>query len=208
MNYKPLVIAISAIAAGGKSTVVQELAERLDDAVAIYFDDYTTPETYPDDPTAVLEAGADFNMIQSPLLAQHLNELRSGKAVVSPTTGAIISPARHIVFEGPLGRAQRETGQYVDFLVFIDTPLEVGLARMISRAIARPELETMDKDALLGRFQSMAGLIDGYLAWMRKGYLAQFEQIKPDSDLVLDWEQSPDRMVESIIGALAETRLI
>ena len=202
-NYK--VIAVSAIAGGGKSTVTRKLVELLGDAVSIHFDDYTTAETYPEDPAALLKEGADFNMIKSPLLAQHLQALRTGNVVTNPNTGEAIVPARHIIFEGPLGRAQHETGQHIDFLVFIDTPLEIGLARMVSRLIP-PAEEEMAAGELKERFNALKGLLNGYLSWMRLGYLAQFDQIRPVSDLVLAWNQPVEDQAQAIIDALAEAQ--
>jgi uridine kinase len=59
------------ISGGGKSTVVQKLVELLGDAAAIHFDNYETPDTYPQDPVAALESGADFNVVKSPFVACH-----------------------------------------------------------------------------------------------------------------------------------------
>jgi uridine kinase len=56
--------------------------------------------------------------------------------VTSPVNGVTVAPAKYIIFEGPLGRVHQKTGQSIDYLVFIDTPLEVGLARMVLRDIA------------------------------------------------------------------------
>jgi len=79
MSKDRIAIAVSAIAGGGKSTVVRKLVELLGDAVAIHFDDYTTPETYPNDFNAWSESGYDFNEINSPQLAQHLQALKMGE---------------------------------------------------------------------------------------------------------------------------------
>lgn len=203
-----LVIAISSVSGGGKSTVVRKLVELLDDAVAIHFDDYETPETYPKNPAALLQSGADFNVIRSPLLAQHLRALRRDEKIVSPRTGEEILPARYIVFEGPLGRAQHETGQYIDFLVFIDTPLEVGLARRLSRSISTADIENMTREELLKMLKSLGDLAENYVLWMRRAYLVQYELVKPESDLILDWEQPVEDLAKAIIDALTEAKLM
>jgi uridine kinase len=207
MDRTGLVVAISSISGGGKSTVVRELVNQLDDAVAIYFDDYETPETYPKSPAAIIGDGADFNEVKSPLLAQHLCSLKNGEPITSPKSGKVVQPAKIIVFEGPLGRAQQETGQYIDFLVFIDTPLEVGLARRFSRSLANADIESMSKDELQKQLKNVQWLADNYLLWMRDAYLAQLQQVRPDSDIILDWQQSPEALASAIIDALAKANL-
>ena len=203
-----IIIAVSAIAGGGKSTIVRKLVELLGDAVPIHFDDYTTAETYPSDFNAWSESGYDFNEINSPQLAQHLQALQLGETVPSPANGMTITPAKYILFEGPLGRAHQETGQYIDFLVFIDTPLEVGLARMILRATAMPEVTQMTRDELAGQIDSITELAESYLVWTRNAYVAQLEQVKPASDLIVDGTQSVEEITTAIIDALNEAGLI
>ena len=202
------IIAVSAIAGGGKSTVVRKLVDLLEDAVPIHFDDYTTPETYPSDFNAWAESGYDFNEINSPQLAQHLQALQMGKSVTSPANGMTIAPAKYILLEGPLGRANQETGQYIDFLVFIDTPLEVGLARMILRASAMSEVAQMTRDELIGQIDSITELAESYLMWTRNAYAAQLEQVKPGSDLIVDGTQSVEEITTAIINALNEAELV
>jgi len=207
MDSPRLVIAVSSISGGGKSTVVRELVKQLDDSVAIHFDDYETPETYPKNPAAIVADGADFNEVKSPLLAQHLQALKNGEPITSPKSSEVIAPAKYIVFEGPLGRAQQETGQYIDYLVFIDTPLEVGLARRLSRSMPNSDIEKMEIDELKKRLKNVQWLADNYLLWERGAYLAQLEQVRPDSDIILDWQQTPGNMAKAIINALNEVDL-
>lgn len=208
MEKEHRVIAISSVSGGGKTTVVRKLVELLGDAVAVHFDDYETHDTYPKNPAVLLDQGADFNVIKSPLLAQHLKALRRGEPVPSPQTGEMIAPARFIVYEGPLGRAQHETGQYIDFLVFIDTPLEVGLARRLSRTIGSLNLENMSREELLRALNNLGRLADNYLLWMRRSYLLQRELVRPGSDLILDGEQPAETIASAIVQALTEENWI
>ncbi len=208
MNKDHLVIAVSSISGGGKSAVVHKLVEMLDDSIAIQFDDYETPETYPKSLAVLIQSTFDFNEIKSPLLAEHLNSLKKGKKVTSPKTGEEIFPAKHIIFESPLGRAQQETGQYIDYLVFIDTPLEVGLARRISRNFGSLDLDIMNEEELRKQLIAVGQLAENYMLWMRKAYLLQLELVKPKSDLILDWNKSIEDLTKVVINALHEENLI
>ena len=201
MTNQPIVIAISSISGGGKSVVVKKLAEMLDDAIAIHFDDYETPETYPKNPLVLMEKEVDFNVIKSPLLAQHLQSLKNGETVTTPQ-GEVLTPARFIVFEGPLGYAQHETGQFIDFLVFIDTPLEVGLARRFSRSFATSNYQGKTREQLIRLIDELKNFTDGYLLWTRNAYQALVEAVRPCCDLILDWDQTPETLAQNIIQAL------
>lgn len=200
---RPIVIAISSISGGGKSVVVNQLDGMLEDSIAIHFDDYETPDTYPKNPLDLMKNGVDFNVIKSPLLAQHLHALKTGNSVTTPR-GEVLSPTRFIIYEGPLGYAQHETGQFIDFLVFIDTPLDVGLARRFSRSIATSHNEELSQEQLVHLIKSLKSFADDYVLWVRKAYVAQREIIRPGSDLILDWDQSPEALAQVIIQALKE----
>ena len=200
---KPIVIAISSISGGGKSVVVKKLAEMLENSIAIHFDDYETPDTYPKNPLDLMKNGVDFNVVKSPLLAQHLLALKNGEEVTTPR-GEVLSPARYIVYEGALGYAQHETGQFIDFLAFIDTPLEVGLARRFSRSFATSHYEEKSREQLIRLIEELKSFTDGYLLWTRNAYHALAEVVRPESDLILDWDQTPEALANAIIQALSE----
>lgn len=203
MIKQPIIIAISSVSGGGKSAVVKKLAEILGDSIAIHFDDYETPDTYPKNPLDLMKNGVDFNVIKTPLLAEHLQALKNGESVTTPR-GELISPARFIIYEGPLGYAQHETGQFIDFLVFIDTPLEIGLARRFSRSFATSHYEKKSREQLIRLIEELKYFTDGYLLWTRNAYQALAEVIRPASDLILDWDQTPEALAEAIIQALKD----
>lgn len=189
------IISVSAIAGGGKTTLVRQLVEAYDDAVGIHFDDYATNETYPTNLPQWLDDGADFDQFRVPRLAEDLGKLKAGQAVTNPQ-GKLIEPAAHIFFEAPLGRSHTATGQQIDFAVFIDTPLEIGLARFVLRA-----LDSADDSYTM----PLQTYIASYLPILRPLYLAQRTQLLPQSDLVLDGEQMVSSWVERVASALAAT---
>lgn len=204
---KPFVIAISSISGGGKSVVVKKLAEKLTDSCSIHFDDYETPDTYPKNPLDLMKNGVDFNMVKSPLLAQHLQALKNGEPVTTPR-GEVLSPTRFIIFEGPLGYAQHETGQFIDFLVFIDTPLEVGLARRFVRSFATSHYEDKNRDQLILLIKELERFTHEYLLWTRNAYQALVDVVRPISNMVVNGEQTPETLAQAIIQALKERNLL
>jgi uridine kinase len=208
MMNRPFVIGICSISGGGKSTIVQALSAHLEESTIISFDDYTTAETYPKDFDAWAANEFDLNEIQAPLLAQHLSELRAGKSIQSPTDGRPILPEQYILFEAPLGRAQEATGQHIDYLVFIDTPLELGFARMIKRLTALEEVGQQTVEDLEAQVRGIDEAVDGYIRWTRDAYRSQREQVVGNCDLVLDGSLSVDKITQSILETITSAKNI
>jgi uridine kinase len=171
----PLTIGVSAAAGGGKSTLVRGLGDRIDGAVMVFFDDH--PVTLPADPSQWLADGADFNEWKCHSLEAELTSLREQQVP--------------IVFEAPLGRAHDATGRYIDYLVFIDTPLEVALARWVRRFL-RQEDAFDEFNMLLGMYETV----------LRPVYLEQRRQVMPRADLVVDGLQTVDVWVDKVMRVM------
>jgi uridine kinase len=168
----PLSIGISAAAGGGKSTLVRALGERIEGAATVFFDDH--PVILPSNPVQWLADGADFNEWKSESLEAELSSLKDQKVP--------------IVFEAPLGRAHAATGRFINYLVFIDTPLEVALARWVRRFLRQPESS-----------DEFTTLLDMYETVLRPVYLQQRRQVMPRADLVVDGLQSVDIWVDQVL---------
>lgn len=207
MTQESIVIAVSAISGGGKSTVVRKLTEQLKDSVAIYFDDYATAETYPIDFDAWAATGYNLNELNSPLLVQHLAALKAGKSVASPVDGKVMAPEKYIVFEAPLGRAHKDTGQYIDYLAYIDTPLELGFARMVKRTAALSTDHNKSRDELAGQIHQVTDMVESYVKWTRHAYIMQRNQVMPDSDLTVDGSGSIEDITKTVVDGLISSGL-
>jgi uridine kinase len=167
-----LTIGVSAAAGGGKSTLVRALGERIDGAVMVFFDDH--PVTMPANPLQWLAEGADFNEWKSDSLDAELTSLRERRIPV--------------VFEAPLGRAHTATGRFIDLLVFIDTPLEVALARWVRRRMGENSSA-----------EEIPVLLDIYETVLRPVYLEQRRQVMPGADLVVDGLQEVEVWVDQVM---------
>jgi uridine kinase len=117
--------------------------------------------------------------------------------ISSPLTGAPISPARYVVFDAPLGRAHEATGALIDFMVYLDTPLDVAMARRLLRTFDERVRFAVDHD--LGPIRAE---LTSYLAYGRDAYLEMDRQIKPRCDLILDGLATIDWLAQQILEAV------
>lgn len=163
-------IGIAGAAGSGKSTIVRQLSASLPGSLAVHFDSH--PVEMPADLPGWLAGGADFNEWKTPDLEAEL--------------AAVCSGSEAVVFEAPLGRRHRGSGGFIDFLVFIEVPLEIALARFVRRE-------------LRGDSSGLAEYIEAYEPLARAVYLEQHRQVLPEADLVVDGRQPTDENVQLIL---------
>jgi len=217
---KCLVIAISAISGGGKSTLAKSLLPLLGDATTLSFDDYAPvycpTSVYPHDFRRWLEQGADPNAWHTPQLAEDIRTLRQGTSIVLPAKRAvpkplrqvshllkrdtpllfprkekILHPASFILLEEPFGRQREALRLLIDYVILLDTPLEIALAR---RLLEVPEIPYFAKNPDEG-YQTMLAYLRSYLHLsVRDMYIALLEQVRQHCDLVLDGTKPIDEL--------------
>ena len=112
------------------------MVELLGDAVALHFDDYQSVATYPTDLTAWVEQGRDLNQWQIPQLLADLQALRASRTVRLPGSLTEVQPAQYIVLEEPSGRVRQGLREVVDFVVFVEIPFDIALARKLVENIS------------------------------------------------------------------------
>ena len=196
VNEQALVVGISSPTGGGKTTVTYKVAEILNDAVVITFDDYDEISLHPANYRSWLAEGANYNAWHTPRLAEDLERFKNRQEIVSPVDGRIVLPASYIVFDAPLGRAHRETGQYVDLMVYLDTPLDVAMARRILRDFYGNASTSLSQQAELLRID-----LEAYLEFSRVAYLELDKQVKPKCDLILDGTLASEELAIQIAEA-------
>jgi uridine kinase len=187
------VIGISSVSGGGKTAVAKKLAERLQDAVTLCFDDYDATNIHPENLQTWLMEGSDFNAWKTPVLTDDVQSLKAGNPITSSVDGSKILPAKFIVFDAPLGRAHLDTGRFIDFMVFIDTPLDVAMARRLLRDISG-DTEQDPADII----QKLRANLSRYLNGARSLYLGFQDQVKKRCDLVLDGCLTVDELAAAI----------
>ena len=171
---KTFVVAINGISGGGKTIVTNELLKELPNSEALYFDDrdYDLMSGI-GDICEWVENGADANRFNLDLLAGDIELL-------------LKRTPDFILLDYPFGRRHNLIGKYIDLSVFIDTPLDVALARRIIRDCN----ETESLNIISG--------MKHYLSCGRKAYISGIDIGIADADLVVDGNRSVNDVVSIV----------
>lgn len=171
---KPYVITINAVSGGGKTALAQLVQLALPRARLFCFDEFEATNCYPADFYTWSQQGAD------PL------------AIDCPGMGAAVDQALaqggldYLVLDCPLGRDHPRFAAIIDLAVFIDTPLDVALARRILRDYPTAA------DATAAHWQQLRTTLTHYLIKARYPYLAASRH-QATSDLIVDgWRPLPE----------------
>lgn len=197
------VIAISGAAGAGKTTLVRRVAELLDDAVALHFDDYKSVAKYPKYPEEMpqwIKAGRDLNAWEIPQLLDDLKALRNGQTISLPADKGKIGPARVMVLEEPSGRERAGLRELVDFVVLLDIPLDIALARKVVEEL-HYSLEVVPSDKLATSVQHVINYFSQY-PLAREYYLTVAERVRQDCDLILDGIRPTDELAREIVTVI------
>jgi uridine kinase len=163
---------------------------KLHDAPILHYDDYEAlTRRSPAEIELWLDRGARLDEIPVPGFAEKLTSLRS-------------AGTPYVVVDTPLGRAHPPTAVMIDFLVFVDTPLDIALARIL-REQARLAVQTAEPGGALKFAVWLEGYLENYARFTRRSYAVQRTTVMPQADLVLDGSLTPDRLVELTVRALA-----
>lgn len=159
----PTVIAFSGASGSGKTTLINAL-NKIFDCEVFYFDHHVTKETYPDDMYAWLEEGANADQIITPDL-------------VNAVLFAIHHTQKPFIFlEEPFGKNRNEISSFINYSIFLNTPLEICLSRVIKRHMKQ------NADSALEEIHDYLARYDLYL---RDCYQTTNEKVRLNSDLVL-----------------------
>jgi uridine kinase len=178
---KPYVVAINSVSGGGKTTLSKLMQECLTSSVVFCFDDFDSTNVYPDDFYEWWKRGANLTEFDCPGMAIALNEeIQRAKA-------------EFIIIDYPFGRDHPRFEKLIDLSVFVDTPLDVAMARRILRdyvPLARKDAAEV--------FERLQGELHGYLKQARDVYL-DTDRHKLNSDLILDGALSLHELRDQIL---------
>ena len=171
------VIAIAAVTAGGKTTAVQALQKKLPRAAALFFDDYDFDGAVENYYQWVLD-GTDYNVWDLTPLKRDLLAIRNSGLY------------DFLFLDYPFAYCHDQIKSEIDFAVFIDTPLDIALARRVLRNEQNASADTIRAN------------LEMYLKYGRIAYVQMLKDILPASDYVVDGAQEPEAIVEEILSVI------
>lgn len=173
-------IAIAAVSGGGKTTITSNLNEKLQNSKTLFFDDYDFDG--PDDIIEWIDNGAEPDKWDLTPLIRDIKKL-------------LMEPLDYIILDFPFAYLHSKTRKFIDFAVFIDTPLDIAMARRIMRDFKNSSVTDILAD------------MDNYIVGGRRGYLDMLKKTKPNSDLVVDGALPISDILGIITQNIAKTEI-
>ena len=161
------VVAISGASGAGKTSVIKQLSEEFN-CPSLFFDDHTENNTYPKEMKTWLKNGANVSEIKTPRLVASLQQLK------------LESSVKYIFVEEPFGKQRDSISSLIDYVVLLDHPLEICLARVIKRNIAY-YLNHSDR-SMESSIDSISNYLDKYEDHFRDIYCEAVNQVRQNCD--------------------------
>lgn len=190
------IIGITGVSGAGKTTISRALAEKLNKPTVVFWDDYDdltkNPTLGPDDYIEWYRRGGAYDEWKSDSLEHTLQNLKEDKELLCPVTHEVLKPSSFVIFDTGLGYHHLQTGQYIDYLVFLDTPLDICLCRRIIRDFSKTGSATESKGILED--------LSFYLEQSRPLFLLPYQN--RNHDFTIDGTRGVVRITDSIIEQL------
>ncbi len=183
-HVAPVVIGIAGGSGSGKTTVVQQILDRVGaDHIAFLQHDFYYKDLSGLPPTQRTEVNFDHpDSLETDLLITHVRELRAGRAVQVPIYDFAhdtrtpdtftVQPRSVIIVEGILIFAEPELRKLFDIKIFVDTDPDLRLIRRMQRDISE-------------RGRSAESVIRRYMATVRPMHLEFVEPSKRYADVII-----------------------
>lgn len=183
VNKKTKIISIAAVSGGGKTTITESLAHELKNSKALYFDRYKF-DNCPADICKWIDDGANYDeWVLTPLMNDIQRSIQD-------------SSLDYIIVDYPFAYLNREVGQFIDVTIFIDTPLDIAMARRILRDFKEDTMSEIHNN------------LKHYMTHARKAYLEAIHTVKPNSDIVLDGSLSVSEIINHVVEELSRREVI
>ncbi len=206
------IIAVCGPPGSGKSTYAKALGRALK-APIVDMDHYQTfTDNKIEDVIASLsstDSTDDFYAcFDVPQLDKDLQALAQGLAVVLPNSEHAVSTqaSEAIVFETHFGRAHPQTGPLIDYLIWLECPLDIAIARKLTGF-----LEVFLADNQTQNLHEQIDWLNNYLQQYQNGVRTildiQARTIPQKADLIINSDTDLDTMVQQALTALQQRRV-
>ena len=120
-------------------------------------------------------------------LATDLKPLKNGTNIVHPVTKDRIYANKIIIFDTGLGKWHEQTGRYIDFQVFLDTPADISLVRRSLRSLKNGDM-------------SFAPTVDNLHWYLTEGrpLFLNTKNLKNNSNMIIPGELNIDTIVNQV----------
>ncbi|MBL8620053.1 MAG: uridine kinase [Myxococcales bacterium] len=199
--HRPLTIGIAGGTGSGKSTVAAKLAGAAPTGrcVVVDHDSYYRDQSHLT-PAARAELNYDHpSSLDSGLLAEHLRELKAGRAVDVPIYDFVthtrkretrrVEPAPMVIVEGILVFVEAPVRDQLDIKIFVDTDADIRLMRRIRRDLEQ-------------RGRSFQSVRDQYYATVRPMHIEYVEPSKRWADLIVPEGGDNKVALDVLLGTL------
>ena len=168
-------ISVAAVTAGGKTTIVNELKKRLRNSQSLHFDNYTFEGEVDNFFQWVLD-GANYHVWNLTPLEEDILKIKSA------------GKCDYLILDYPFAYCHDTIKPYIDTAFFIDTPLDIALARRILRDLSNASADEIRDD------------LEVYLKYARIAFIQMQKDILPSSDCVIDGTLGVKEIVNEIIA--------
>ena len=177
--YYMKTLVLAGLTAAGKTTISYELEKRLPNVTTLHFDDYSYEGEVEDFYKWTIE-GADFNVWKlEPLVKDVIRLKESGKY-------------DWLILDFPFGYCHDEMKDYIDYVVYVDIPLDVTLARRIIRDMPNATGNEIREELEL------------YVKYGRIAFLETSKQVLPSADCVVDGTKPVAESIEKIMNFVSK----
>ena len=175
---KTKIISISGVTSGGKTTTVNELLNKLPNSKALFFDDRDYAAI-----SGITDLG-EWERNGWDMSQWNLQDL------IDDIELLLEENLDYIILDYPFGYMQNEISGYVSLVAFIDTPLDIAMARRMLRDFRNSLTSDIMDD------------MEWYLDEGRELFISSNEIQSEDADLIIDGSLPVNERCDEIINAI------
>ena len=182
-------IAINATSGGGKTALATLVHKSLPNSALFCFDEFDATNVYPADYYEWWIRGGDLEEFDCPgMRAAVDDEIQNGKS-------------QYIVIDYPFGRDHSRFRDVIALSVWLETPLDIAMARRILRDLERPPDASPQE-----RIERLKEELHHYLVKSRPLYADDLHM--RTADLVLEGEKPLEELRDRIIEAISRRQVM